>query len=200
MPPTPPRPSDYVAFDRDRCREATEFLVSILSELTRPPDDQEWTYGISIDKAKGMIRKVQKLMPDFDGPDVSEFLEGAETLSHDQRRQRRNRWALEVKTGNATPEQIAERDGVRLETVRKACDAAKVRYPKSLSGGNRGSTFRLLAQLINTDTPFTELAAQFRVTKQAVEQAHRRAALAGIPVKSRSRIPGKIQAAGKEGR
>ena len=104
-------------------------------------------------------------------------------LTQPERAARRARLAAEVAAGKSKQE-VASEYGVALSLVRTACEEAGVR--RESHNTVWPSTFQVIAALANTDATLTDLAREFRVTKQRISQIYLRCLDAGIPVRVRS--------------
>lgn len=116
-------------------------------------------------------------------------------LTHEERRARRTEIVSAVRSGEPVPD-VASRFGVSCATVYNHCrrgpdsepDYRRVRLPKRRPQAIGGSTYEVIAALINTPDVNTELAARFGVTPQRIDQIKRKALRAGITLHPERRV------------
>lgn len=105
-------------------------------------------------------------------------------------RARRVQIAAEVERLGGTPGSVAavaERFGVTPATVRNSCREHRVAYARAVGKLPSTGSFRVIAELCNTDDTYARIAARHGVTPQCVQQIHARCVRAKIPVRKRGK-------------
>jgi len=93
--------------------------------------------------------------------------------------------ATSVKAGKSM-RYVATRFRVCTKTVLAACIENGVDYPRAMKRSQRGSGFRVLAVLLNTNRTMSSIGRQFGVTRQAIEAVKKAATEAGIVIPQRA--------------
>ena len=110
----------------------------------------------------------------------------AKQLTHPERRARRAAIAADVARGDDVSE-VAQRHGVGVPTVRNACLEAHVsKCPLPSTKVRAVTSFQILAALLRGGRQ-VDVAADFGVSRQRVEQIERMATEAGIDVRGQIR-------------
>ncbi len=106
------------------------------------------------------------------------------SLTHAQILARRRQMAADVESG-ADPDVVVQRYGVTLALVQKSCREFGVSYPRR-TALCASSTFRVLARLIASAEPYSEIGKSMNVSKQRVYQIAKMARDAGIHIPERT--------------
>jgi Mor family transcriptional regulator len=102
------------------------------------------------------------------------------TMDQQKRHQRRLKIAAAVREGESIPE-VAKRYGVSTHTVYQASRSGR---PRKLKRG-RPNVYAIIGRLCSGNEPFSDLAKEFRVSRQYIHAVYQRADKAKIPVKPR---------------
>ncbi|MCE9555246.1 MAG: helix-turn-helix domain-containing protein [Planctomycetes bacterium] len=102
------------------------------------------------------------------------------TMDQKKRHQRRLAIAAAVREGESIPE-VAKRYGVSTHTVYQASRSGR---PRKLKKG-RPNVYAIIGRLCSGNEPFSDLAKEFRVSRQYVHAVFQRADKAKIPVRAR---------------
>lgn len=101
-------------------------------------------------------------------------------MDQKKRHQRRLAIAAAVRQGESIPE-VAKRFGVSTHTVYQASRSGR---PRKLKKG-RPNVYAIIGRLCSSNEPFSDLAKEFRVSRQYVHAVYKRAGAAKIPVRTR---------------
>ena len=107
---------------------------------------------------------------------------GIEKRDMDQKKRHQRRLAIAeaVRQGEAIPV-VAEKFGVSTHTVYQASRTGR---PRALKKG-RANVYAIIGRLCSGTEPFSDLAKEFRVSRQYIHAVYQRASKAKIPVRAR---------------
>lgn len=101
-------------------------------------------------------------------------------ITHRERSKRRQRIAASIERGKLGVHQAAKRYGVSVQMVRLACKEHGTVARTTATQPLGRSAYRVLADLINTDTRVAMIAERRGVTVQYVDNVRKRAQKVGI--------------------